>query len=199
MLREWMWCQLLEKLISWHAARLNPANPIIYHPFRGPTVAIETPPVSTATQGNDGKGEALYCSGGEDLAEKDGGLMKKIKLYSSVVLHFYILEQRELRAEHVQGKTAHRRKDKRWKWRSGYMRVGRKKQTGLLLPWHTTGWHYVPSQNVMWGDIEAVSRVSNNKGESFSGVWTTFLPKKNKKKIAVSGCNNLSVDGTNCM
>lgn len=76
MLRERMWCQLLGKLITWHAARLNPANPIIYHLFLGPTVAIVTPSVATATQGGDSKGEALYCRREEGLAEKDGGLMR---------------------------------------------------------------------------------------------------------------------------
>lgn len=76
MLREWMWCQLLGKLITWHAARLNPANPIIYHPFRGPTVAIVTPSVSKATQCSDGKGEALYCGRGERMAEYNGGSMQ---------------------------------------------------------------------------------------------------------------------------
>lgn len=49
MLSEWKWCQLLGKLITWHATQLNPANPVIYHPFGGPTVAIVTPSVSTAT------------------------------------------------------------------------------------------------------------------------------------------------------
>lgn len=65
MLWEWMWCQLLGKLITWHATRLNPANPIIYHPFRGPAVAIVTPSVSTATQGSNSKGEAACCGRGE--------------------------------------------------------------------------------------------------------------------------------------
>lgn len=83
MLREWMWCQLLGKLITWHAARLNPANPIIYHLFLGPTVAIVTPSVATATQGGDSKGEALYCRREEGLAEEDGGLMRNESVFFS--------------------------------------------------------------------------------------------------------------------
>lgn len=47
------------KLITWHAALLNPANPIIYHPFWVPVVAIVTLLVSTATE-TAGRGSLLW-------------------------------------------------------------------------------------------------------------------------------------------
>lgn len=49
------------------------------------------------------------------------------------------------------------------------------KKARLLLLWHTTGWHHVPSKNIARGDTEAFSRVSSNKGESFSAVRMGFL------------------------
>lgn len=170
MLSDWMWCQLLGKLITWHATQLNPANPVVYHPFGGPTVTIVTPSVSKATARVATARERHFTVAEGGMAEHNGGLIQKKDVGPYfVALNLWVTKAVQ-RVYVVLPWTIH----KVIKTKGGTVEVNvqdlRQKEAWLLLLWYTTGWHYVPSQNVMSGDVGAYSTVSNNKCESFPVV-----------------------------
>lgn len=180
---EWMWCQLLGKLITWHVARLNPANPIIYHLFLGPTVAIVTPSVATATQGGDSKGEALYCRWEEGLAEKDGDWCK-MKVCSFLMLRLYTISNKS--GDPVMCSTG-LHTDKKVDGRRGVVDTHRLKQKRdqAALPVKHHWMALCPYGMSHRATMGAFSRVSNNKGEKILCSSDFFFSEKTTTSLAV--------------